>query len=1040
MARRIVAEFDAVTGPFLKKMDRIDRSITRFERGTLTGFNRVERGVNSLVASAGRLRTITGIFATGFGVDLGSRFLDQAKLIRNALREAGDDSEETFQRVFQSSVRALAGFRDTAAGVQRFQKALGDRQTINDSIRQLETLNKLLALSGKSQQERASTFIQFSQALQAGYLGGEELRAIRENAPIELTREIARVAGGTIQDLKELSQAGRLTTDVLVEALVNLESEADRRFGKIQVTIQDAAKVLSSGAIIAAEGFDKGLGISRAAVTGLTKLGEVLGTSGQAFETFGKAVQIAGAFLISSFAGRRISNVIGSIQDLSKARLQDVAAAEAQFARDARNLQLAQARLTSANATLASLTAQGAAEKRLAAAQASVTKAARSVTAAQSSVAASAAAATAAQNRLLLSSRALAGAASLVRGAWAFLGGWPGIILAAATAFVLFGNRAEATTDALERLRFNGADLQSATDNVTSAYEELTAAMRDAGDQADATALKLITASKKELEARKVLLESQKVEEQLVQGERVRLQRSLSAELDRLRQEREDALGVVGADPFERFRKGAPLTPSVITEEQRQQIDDINRLFDEQIRVVRRRLREIEAEITLAQQKIDETRKVLAESIPEVDVSQFVDDDELQEANRLLDSFVDSLRTSEEKQAATLDRMAAAREVLVKAYGEESDRVRELDAAMAQLREEMESAGRATGGLTDNLGALDVALRNVASIRLDLASQIAGVQAQIAGLNRGLSEGAVRAIPDARDAEKQILDAGGTWESAARAYEGVIADADALFKLEEQRDKRMSELFGGTSSSGGGGGGGRSALETRLEEARQIIESTMTDQERMARSIREAIALRDRLAQGTAAERALVEQLNESIARMKNEYEELQRVNDEFWDGLAQQVAGAIEDWKDFGSFVRSVLANLVRQFGPTFFQALFSGGNPIDAVRASIAHDGGRSGRTRTVPLAAFASAPRLHSGFMPDEYPAILQKGEAVIPKGMTQSLGGVTLVMNNDFRGADPSMKPYIDGRLRELRQEFEPRWVETARRMQQGRVKI
>jgi hypothetical protein len=51
-------------------------------------------------------------------------------------------------------------------------------------------------------------------------------------------------------------------------------------------------------------------------------------------------------------------------------------------------------------------------------------------------------------------------------------------------------------------------------------------------------------------------------------------------------------------------------------------------------------------------------------------------------------------------------------------------------------------------------------------------------------------------------------------------------------------------------------------------------------------------------------------------------------------------------------------------------------------------AHKGGIVGITpfkfRAVPASTFAKAPRLHSGLMSDEFPAILQRGEEVIPKG--------------------------------------------------------
>jgi hypothetical protein len=46
-----------------------------------------------------------------------------------------------------------------------------------------------------------------------------------------------------------------------------------------------------------------------------------------------------------------------------------------------------------------------------------------------------------------------------------------------------------------------------------------------------------------------------------------------------------------------------------------------------------------------------------------------------------------------------------------------------------------------------------------------------------------------------------------------------------------------------------------------------------------------------------------------------------------------------------------------------------------------------------RLVPAGAFAGAPRLHNGLRPDEFPAILQRGETVLPRDA--GTGGATSV---------------------------------------------
>jgi hypothetical protein len=80
------------------------------------------------------------------------------------------------------------------------------------------------------------------------------------------------------------------------------------------------------------------------------------------------------------------------------------------------------------------------------------------------------------------------------------------------------------------------------------------------------------------------------------------------------------------------------------------------------------------------------------------------------------------------------------------------------------------------------------------------------------------------------------------------------------------------------------------------------------------------------------------------------------------------------------------------------------SGGGLIGSLFASIFHEGGivgAGGRSRAVPAALFAGAPRYHdggwAGLRPDEVPAILQRCERVIPRGEAQRQTNPTIVMN-------------------------------------------
>ena len=88
------------------------------------------------------------------------------------------------------------------------------------------------------------------------------------------------------------------------------------------------------------------------------------------------------------------------------------------------------------------------------------------------------------------------------------------------------------------------------------------------------------------------------------------------------------------------------------------------------------------------------------------------------------------------------------------------------------------------------------------------------------------------------------------------------------------------------------------------------------------------------------------------------------------------------------------------------------SSGGIFGSLFSSIFHDGGIVGETlaptRMMPAHAFASAPRFHNGLMPDEFPAILQKGETVLPKN--KKMGGA----NVTFNISTPNAQSFMDSK--------------------------
>lgn len=148
-------------------------------------------------------------------------------------------------------------------------------------------------------------------------------------------------------------------------------------------------------------------------------------------------------------------------------------------------------------------------------------------------------------------------------------------------------------------------------------------------------------------------------------------------------------------------------------------------------------------------------------------------------------------------------------------------------------------------------------------------------------------------------------------------------------------------------------------------------------------------------------------------------------------DTLVDMVSTGEFSFKKLGDLVLSIEQDILRIFirqnitGPIaggLSKALGGGGSSgdqgifgsfFDDIFSSIFHSGGIVGESnaarRSVPAYAFVGAPRLHNGLMPDEFPAILQKGETVIPKNQ-KMMGG----MNVTFNISTPNPQAFADSR--------------------------
>lgn len=159
-------------------------------------------------------------------------------LITDNLREQRKLQED----IALSAKRARASYEATANLVTNIGMS-GAMKNNKDAVNFAEKVNKLLVIGGGKANNNEAAVLQLSQALSSGVLQGDEYRSLRENAPA-LMKEIANGLNVNMGDLKAMSAAGLLTSDVIIKAMENAGDSIDRKFKQMPVTFSQNMQMM----------------------------------------------------------------------------------------------------------------------------------------------------------------------------------------------------------------------------------------------------------------------------------------------------------------------------------------------------------------------------------------------------------------------------------------------------------------------------------------------------------------------------------------------------------------------------------------------------------------------------------------------------------------------------------------------------------------------------------------------------------------------------------------------------------------------------
>ena len=247
---------------------------------------RVGAGIQAIGGSAsqalGPLRDFGALLAATAGLGGAKELLDRADAytrLTNQLRVA-TQGEEEYQAALEAVVAvARRSNADLDSTANLYGKIAQNAETLGLSQGQVADVTELVAkamqLSGAEASAASGAILQLGQALGSGALRGDEFNSIMEASP-KLMEALAAGLGVAVGELRAMAEAGQLTSDRVVKALLTQKVAIDEVYGKLPQTVGQAMTGLANAGTLFVGKLNEQTGATQSLASGLKFLAENL--------------------------------------------------------------------------------------------------------------------------------------------------------------------------------------------------------------------------------------------------------------------------------------------------------------------------------------------------------------------------------------------------------------------------------------------------------------------------------------------------------------------------------------------------------------------------------------------------------------------------------------------------------------------------------------------------------------------------------------------------------------------------------------------
>lgn len=266
---------------FRTAMAKADQQARTTGRAIEGAMNKADMSIRNAGHSVGFLSQHLGhLVAAGALLHLGMQAVEAAdnfSLMRSRIRLVAQEGDNLFAIEEKLAQQAFTNRADLRSTVTLYTRLRAARKDLSDEAARdlVDKWSKTLIISAASATEAASSTMQFSQAMAAGVLRGQELNSILQgNSRFAIA--LADGMGVAVGELKALGEEGKLTSDVILNAIAKAGESIESDFTKKALTFHQAMTNVGTAMIRFVGLLDQSVGASATLASWVNNLSKAI--------------------------------------------------------------------------------------------------------------------------------------------------------------------------------------------------------------------------------------------------------------------------------------------------------------------------------------------------------------------------------------------------------------------------------------------------------------------------------------------------------------------------------------------------------------------------------------------------------------------------------------------------------------------------------------------------------------------------------------------------------------------------------------------